>query len=68
MPNELDYMEDEMPTIYLKMYGPHDQEIMMPYTYGKNGRKKRKPVDLKPKWWEKIADGYIDLFNMLRGK
>jgi hypothetical protein len=57
-----------MPTMYITLWNQHDQEVIAPYTYGKNGKKSRKPKPVKLSTWQKIQDGYIDLWNMLRGK
>jgi hypothetical protein len=51
-----------MPTMYVRLWDEHDQEVLWPYSYGKNGKKSRKPVALKIPWWRKVGDGYRDLF------
>jgi len=57
-----------MPTVYVRMWDQHDQEVIWPYTYGKNGKKRKRPAALKPSLWQKVKDGYEDFFTMLRGK
>jgi len=57
-----------MPTIYVKIWDQNDQEVIAPFVYGKNGKKKRKPEDLKPKWWRRVMNGYVDLLGLIRQK
>jgi hypothetical protein len=57
-----------MPTVYVKLWNHHDQEVLWPYTYGKNGKKRQKPAALKPSWWSNMCDRYADLCNIVRGK
>lgn len=57
-----------MPTVYVKMFDQHDQDVIWPYIYGKNGKKRKRPEALKPSSWQKLKDGYTDLFNMIKGK
>lgn len=57
-----------MPTMYITMWDHHDREILIPYVYGKNGKKRKRPEALKPSPYQKVKDGFTDLFNMVRGK
>jgi hypothetical protein len=67
-----------MPTLYLKMWDNDIRPFIMPLPYNITGKKyiygpdangkRRKPVPLKPTPWQRVRDGYIDLFNILRGK
>lgn len=67
-----------MPTIYMRVFDPHDQEVMMPLTYAMVGkkyiygpeangsRKRRRPEPLKLSWKQKIIDGYSELLTFWR--
>lgn len=57
-----------MPVVYIKLWDSHDQEIMWPYQYGKNGKKRKRPIPLKPTVWQKIRDGYVELFKIMIGR
>lgn len=46
-----------MPTILITLWDNHNEQVVMPYTYGKNGKRKQKPIPLKVSAWRKAVDG-----------
>jgi hypothetical protein len=57
-----------MPTIYITLFDHSDQEILLPYTYRRNGKKRKKLEALKPTLWQQVKDCFIDGIVLLREK
>lgn len=57
-----------MPDLLLTLWGPHNEEILTYYSYGKEPKRRRRITPVKLRWHQTMLERIREVARICRGK